>query len=200
MIIDEVDYDSTTPVGQSHIFSPMAKPKQAGPDAHTSENTRHVLSSKKAGGVMISTNTDERRKRSGAKAKKQATTLIVGRDISLVEVPDYLSSALVGRFCGKSVGETALHRWMEEHRSPLLQKLPMFHILSRGWILFRVKTETDPQTLPENNWQWWPSRLILKKWSVYFDANKESLNVQKVWAILPRLPMMFWQTDIMEAI
>ena len=110
MIIDEVDYDSTTMVGQSHIFSLMAKPKQVGSNAHTPENTRHVLSIKKVGEVMITSNTDERRKGSGAKDKKQATTLIVRRDISLAEVPGYLSSALVGRFCGKSVGETALRR------------------------------------------------------------------------------------------
>ena len=70
MIIDEVDYDSTTPVGQSHIFSLMAKPNQAGPDADMPENTRHILSSKKADEVMITTNTDQRRKRSGAKEKK----------------------------------------------------------------------------------------------------------------------------------
>ena len=70
MIIDEVDYDSNTPVGHSHIFSMMAKPKQAGSnshtDAHTSESTEHVVSSKKAGGDM---NTSKR-KCSGAKAKK----------------------------------------------------------------------------------------------------------------------------------
>ena len=150
MIIDEVDNESTTPIGHSHIFSIMANPKQAGPDAHmrahTSESTGHVLSSKKACGVMISNNTSET-KCSGAKAKKQATTLIVGRDISIAEVPDYLASALVGRFCEKLVGEIALRRWMEEQWSPLLRKLPMFHIFSRGWILFQVMTEIDRQTL-----------------------------------------------------
>ena len=76
----------------------------------------------------------------------------------------------------------------------------MFHFLSRGWIQFRVKTETDRQNLLENNWKWGPSGLILKKWSVYFDANRESQNVQKIWVILPGLPMMFWQKDIMKAI
>ena len=134
MIIDEVDYDSSTPEGHSHIFSIMAKPKQAASDshkdAHTPESTRHILSRKKADKVMISSSTSKR-KRSGAKAKKQAATLIVVRDISIAEVPNYLLSALVGRFCGKLVGETALHRWMEEHWSHLLWKLPMFHILSR---------------------------------------------------------------------
>ena len=74
MIIDEVDNESTTPIGHSHIFSIMANPKQAGPDAHTKAHTSksigHVLSSKKAGGVMISNNTRER-KRLGAKAKNR---------------------------------------------------------------------------------------------------------------------------------
>ena len=33
-----------------------------------------------------------------------------------------------------------------------------------------------------------------------FDANKEAQNVQKIWAILPGLLMMFWNKEIMEAI
>ena len=63
---------------------------------------------------MISTKTGEK-KRSGAKAKKQVAALVVGKDISLAELPGYLSSALVSRFCGKADGETTLIKWMEEH-------------------------------------------------------------------------------------
>ena len=33
-----------------------------------------------------------------------------------------------------------------------------------------------------------------------FDANREPQNVQRVWAILPGLPMMFWKKEIMEEI
>ena len=33
-----------------------------------------------------------------------------------------------------------------------------------------------------------------------FDANREPQNVEKIWAILPRLPMMFWKKEILEAI
>ena len=51
-----------------------------------------------------------------------------------------------------------------------------------------------------NNWKWWPSGLILNNWSVEFDANREPQNMQKLWAILPRLPMMFWKREIMEEI
>ena len=81
-----------------------------------------------------------------------------------------------------------------------MQHLPVFHILSHRWILFRVKTEEERQKLLNNSWQWGPFRLILKKWKVDFEANKEPQNVQQVWAILLGLPMMFWKKGILEAI
>ena len=57
---------------------------------------------------MTSPKNYENRKRVRAKAKQHAVTLIVGKEISLTEVPDYLSLALVGRSYGKTVGEDAL--------------------------------------------------------------------------------------------
>ena len=33
-----------------------------------------------------------------------------------------------------------------------------------------------------------------------FEANKEPQNIQKIWAILRGLPMMFWKKEILEAI
>ena len=76
----------------------------------------------------------------------------------------------------------------------------MFHILSRGWILFHVMTKVERQILLDNNWKWGPSGLILKNWSVDFDANREPQNVQNIWAIFPGLPIMFWKKEIMKAI
>ena len=75
--------------------------------APTWENTKLILSNKKDGEDMISTKAGEK-KRPGDKAKKQAIALVVGKDISLAEVPDYLSSTLVDKFCGKTVGEADL--------------------------------------------------------------------------------------------
>ena len=134
---------------------------------------------------MISTKNGESKKHSGAKVKKHAAELIVGKDIMLSEVPQYLSLALVGIFCGKIVSKNALRRWMEENWNPHLRQLPMFHIL------LRVKIEVERQLLLRKNWQWGPSKLILKNWSIEFDVNREPRNVQKILAILPGLPMMF---------
>ena len=89
------------------------------------------------------------------------------------------------------MGEAALQRWMEENWSPHMQQLPAFHILYPGWILLRVKTEEEIQKLLNKSWQWGPAGMILKKWNVDFEANREPQNVQQVWEILPRIPIMF---------
>ena len=65
------------------------------------------LSNKKDDEDMKSIKTGKKKK-SGSKAKDQATTLVVGRDIVLPKVADYLSFALVGWFCRKRVGEVDL--------------------------------------------------------------------------------------------
>ena len=100
----------------------------------------------------------------GAQVKKDMTLLSVGKDIKLNEILEYLSLALVGHFCGKLVGEAAPCRWMDDNWKPYLNQILMFHILSYGLILFRVKSEEDRQKLLDNSWKWWPSRLILKRW------------------------------------
>ena len=118
MVIDEVDYDSTTLEGQRSIFVQVAKPKQAVQSNHTLEKLRHDPSNKKDGKDIIPTRNGESKKCTGAKVKKSAAELIVGKDISLSEVLEYLFLALVERFCGKTIEEDALRRWMEVNWNP----------------------------------------------------------------------------------
>ena len=123
MVIDEVYYDSTTLEGHSHIFthsSQVVKSKKEVLSAHTMEKIRLNLSSMMEDAVIISNKDVETRKCKGSKGKKHAASLVVGQDISLTEIPNYLSLALVGRFCGKTIDEAALRRWMEENWSPHL--------------------------------------------------------------------------------
>ena len=99
---------------------------------HTPKKLRHdIFNNKIEGAVITSSKNDENKKRVAAKEKKHAATLIVGKDISLTKVPEYLSLDLVGRFCSKTVDKATLCRWMEEKWSPLLRQLPMFHVMSR---------------------------------------------------------------------
>ena len=89
---------------------------------------------------------------------------------------------------------------MDDNWKLILEQMLHFHILSRGWILFRVKSEGDRQKLMGKSWKWGPSGQILKRWQVDFEADREPQNVQQVWAIFPGLPIIFWQKEILEAI
>ena len=58
----------------------------------------------------------------------------------------------------------------------------------------------DNTKLLERNWKWGPSGLILRKWSVDFNAFRSPHNIQNIWVILSGLPMVFWQPKLFEAI
>ena len=61
------------------------------------------------------------------------------KDIGLNEIPGYLSLALVGRFCEKSVDEAALCGWMDDNWKYHLKQMSLFHILSRSLDPFQGK-------------------------------------------------------------
>ena len=49
----------------------------------------------------------------GARPKKDLALFVVGREIGIEEVPEYLATTLVGRLCEKNFGETSLRSWVE---------------------------------------------------------------------------------------
>ena len=69
MVIDEVDYDSTTPEGKKLIFSQVAKPKQAVQSDHTPKKFRHDPSNRREGEDIISSKNGKSKKCAGAKVK-----------------------------------------------------------------------------------------------------------------------------------
>ena len=73
MMIDEVDYDSTTPEGQKSIFLQVVKPKKAIHSDHRPEKFRHNPSNRKEGEAIISNKNGESKKRTGGEVKKHAT-------------------------------------------------------------------------------------------------------------------------------
>ena len=84
MVIDEVDYDSTLPEGQGHIFtrfSQVTKSQHEVVSVHTPEKLRPDLSIKKEDATIIINKVGKIRKCIGAKAKKHVASLVVGKDI-----------------------------------------------------------------------------------------------------------------------
>ena len=50
--------------------------------------------------------------RRGMRPMKGISKMIVGKDISLEQIPDYLSHALVRNFCGKVMARATLEWWI----------------------------------------------------------------------------------------
>ena len=82
----------------------------------------------------------------------------------------------------------------------VLRYTPHYNVLHRGWFLFNISKEEDNTLLLQWSWNWGPSGLILRKSHIDFNARREPHNLQQIWAILPGLPMVFWQQHILEAI
>jgi hypothetical protein len=49
-------------------------------------------------------------------------------------------------------------------------------------------------------WGWGPFGLVLKEWSISFDPLRDSKTPSKIWAILPNLPLVFWNDQIFQSI
>jgi hypothetical protein len=99
-----------------------------------------------------------------------------------------------------STSVQALQGWMEKAWKPLLSYLPEAFVLAHGWNGFILKSHKDCETLLKKNWEWGPSALTLKEWTVDFDPMRELVDKKKVWAILPELPLAFWSKEALEAI
>ena len=155
MMIDEVDYDSNSPGVPIFVHSlNLVKSQQEVTSPSTLETSKLEFPSTEINTSLINKKCSNHKnlRRTWAKARKTSASLTVGKHIELTYVPEYLSLALVGRFRGKIMGEVALRRWMKENWSSHMQQLSVFHILSRGWILFRVKTEEERQKILNNSW------------------------------------------------
>jgi hypothetical protein len=63
-----------------------------------------------------------------------------------------------------------------------------------------LESKEDVEKIMGQNWNWGPSGLVLQRWSVDFDPSREPTVVQKVWAILPGLPLVFWREEILASI
>jgi hypothetical protein len=126
--------------------------------------------------------------------------MVVGDDVEVGAIPDLLGKMMVEHFIGKVVSPTSLKGWLEEKWVQLLGYFPTYHMLARGWISFQFKRRKDLETIFNKDWGWGPSGLILKEWDIMFDPLKESQTPTKIWAILPNLPLFFWNEIVFKSI
>ena len=66
------------------------------------------------------------KKRRGMRARNGNLELLLGKDISLEQVPDFLAHALVGCFCGKVIARASLQWWIQANWISILRYEPTF--------------------------------------------------------------------------
>jgi hypothetical protein len=94
----------------------------------------------------------------------------------------------------------SLKGWLKENWLPTLGYEQIFHVLTKRWLCFLMRDEGDANKILCWNRKWGPSRLILQKWYVNFNPRHEPCNLQKVWVIMPGLPLEFWQEEMLKSI
>jgi hypothetical protein len=62
--------------------------------------------------------------------KRVSIQMVVGIDIFIEEVTNFVGKTLVGRFCGISIGDEALSKWIASHWEPKLGYTPVMHTLA----------------------------------------------------------------------
>jgi hypothetical protein len=101
---------------------------------------------------------------------------------------------------GKVVSLTSLKDWMADNLVKALRYCPLFHILVEGWISFQFSYRKDMESILNEDWGWGPFGLVLKEWSISFDHLCDSITPSKIWAILPNLPLVFWNELVFQSI
>jgi len=67
----------------------------------------------------------------------------LGQDVGLEKVEVILKLDLAQMFMGKLVKENHFQSWLETSWKPLLGYSPSFHLLVRGWLCFKMRSEQD---------------------------------------------------------
>jgi hypothetical protein len=69
--------------------------------------------------------------------------MVVGHDVNMEEVKDFIVRAIITRFMGKQVGGPLLLYCLEVHCKPLISYFQTFHILVHGWVNFTMRSIED---------------------------------------------------------
>jgi hypothetical protein len=69
--------------------------------------------------------------------------LVLGNDVKMHQVVCLSTQALVGRFHGRSICEKSLNEKLQVKWEPYTGHVPVFYLLTKGWMDFLFRTATD---------------------------------------------------------
>jgi hypothetical protein len=84
--------------------------------------------------------------------------------------------------------------------APVMGYVPIFHLLSRGWIGFVFHSKEETNKIISTHWFWDRHVLYAKPWHPLFDASVEALKILPIWIKLPNLSLQFGLDDKLNTI
>eukprot|EP01018_Ginkgo_biloba_P039380 Gb_12932 [translate_table: standard] len=113
-----------------------------------------------------------KRRRNCIKQRATPLNLVLGEEVKMHEVVDRAELTLVGHFPGRRMGDKGE----------------------------RIGCRAVGRLLLGGSWKWDSTPLWLNRWSPFFDARKERMDLMPVWVKLPGLPLEFWSLEVFKAI
>jgi hypothetical protein len=115
-------------------------------------------------------------------------------------VVEFLEMVVVGWACGKWLGTTFFHSWMENNWGYNLSVFPSIWLLAKGWFSFIFTATTNVSWVLSKTWSMLGTPIFLKCWTPSFYMKRERMDVVPVWVRLPGLPMQYWNPVHFSAI
>ena len=139
-----------------------------------------------------------RRKSKTLKARAGKTRMVLGMDVTMDLVAQLSSCGLVGNFLFHNKIFKEAMNWLENSMTSFLGYSPILNFLLKGWHSITCRSELDMVVVLQRPWLWGNCSLVLKRWHPTFNPKLELFKVLHVWALLPGLPLQFWNRRCIE--
>jgi hypothetical protein len=102
---------------------------------------------------------------------------------------------VVGRANGNHFGIKTLRDWVESYWTNSLEQLALVQTLSKEWFILKFKKVEDTKWVLKSPWSIDSSLVLLKKWTLLFDAGCEKVDKLLIWVHFPSLPIELWTKE-----
>lgn len=73
-------------------------------------------------------------------------------------------------------------------------------VLNRGWLCFICRSLEDAEKILGGFWLCHNGSLMVKRWYIGFNPDKDFFQKRHIWVLLPRLPLQLWDREAFVAI
>ena len=124
--------------------------------------------------------------------------MVLGLNVTMDMVMQLSSCGLVGKFMFHNRVSKEAMKWLESTLTSFLGYSPIINFLMKGWLCITCRSEVDTLAVLQRPQLQGTCSLVLKRWHPYFNPKFEPFKILHVWALLPGLPLQFWNKKCIE--